>query len=120
MIGQLPVLSSGAFGQLGSVASRSEISKPASVTTKQLHCLFKPSLLDILVRHHVYAMLILAHSVDFWPNGFKNPLLNLCQLPRFVFLSSLTATLIWLLFLLPLWLEFLHHHPFFISFGSLL
>jgi hypothetical protein len=112
-IGHLPFIGSGGFGQLGLVASRSLISKLRSVTSKRIRFISKISILESSVRHLVYTPVMLAHSVGFCPNGFKNPTLNLCPFPRFIFVVVLPAPLVWLPFFLSSCVYFLHHHCFF-------
>jgi hypothetical protein len=113
-IGRLPFLGSGGFGQLGLAASRSLISKLRSVTSKRIRFVSKVSALGSSLRPLLYTPLILAHSVGFCPNNFKNPPLNICPFPRFLFVVVLSAPLVRLPFVLSSCLYFLHcRHVFF-------
>jgi hypothetical protein len=112
-IGRHPFIGSAGLGQLGLAASRSLISKPASVMSKQIRCLSQVSALASSVQYRFGTLLMLARSVGFCPNGFKNPPLNLYPFPRFVFLVVVPALLFRLPFLLSSGRYFLHHHHFF-------
>jgi hypothetical protein len=112
-ISHLQFLCSGGFRQLGLPASHSVISKPRSVTSKPICFVSKVSALDSSVRRLFGTPLMLARSVGFCPNSFKNSPLNLCPFPRFFCVVVLPALLVQLPFLLSLSLYFLHHHCFF-------
>jgi hypothetical protein len=95
----LTFLGSGGFGQLGLAASCSLISKPRSVTSKWICFVSKVSALDSLVQPLFYTPRMLTRLVEFCPNGFKYPTLNLCPFPRLVFDVVLPALLVRLPFL---------------------